>query len=448
MMKKRLSILLAFVFSFLIINVLHAEVRISAEDFLPPVQAKTSGEAAQLLQVKQPEKVEVSEDKASGETVVRAETASDAFNSVVDTKKVGCVRAEFGSGFGWVATGMGTYERMEDVVASRISKRNAYIVAYMMAKKELAQALSELSTEGKSRVREQMLLVSKADDSLKSIESESAETLEQTVRKLLKGFVLYSVLDDEENTSVFVSIVSTPRTRGRFNRVELDSIDAASLQEGLNQVLAELNSGLTPPVGNKMITVPATGEVAFIGFGSSVVRIDENQAVNARLLLQAERVADMRAADALCGVIVGDQTSWRGKLDERTTSMLADFEVAQKGDPISFTEDGTAYTELQKRKTSFINSLKESQQYESIRQGILPPGVIRRAWTDEQSGFSYAVAVYLPSATAEARKDSAEMDEVDLLAPVPDKGTPRQKGPAEGEVKKGPSGKIHDEKSL
>jgi len=447
-MRNRLFVLFALFLAVLFTGAANAEVRLSVEDFLPPVQAKSSEEAAALLQVKHPEKVEIVEDTSAGGTVVKAETAQDAFNTVVDTKKVGCVRTEFGSGFGWVATGMGTYERMKDVVASRISKRNAYVAAYMMAKKELAQSLGELSTQGKTQLREQLLTVSKADDSLKAIESDSAETLEQVVQKFLKGFVLYSVFDDEATSSVYVSVVSTPRTRGRFNRVDPDSLDAASVQEGLSQIFAELGNGLIPPVGGKMISVPATGEIAFVGFGSSVVRVDDNPALNARLILQAERAADMRAADALCGVIVGDQTSWRGKLDERTSSMLADFEVAQKGDPISFTSDGAAFTALQERKTSFINTMKQSDQYESVRRGILPPGVIRRAWTDEKSGFSYAVAVFLPSATAEARRDSAEMDAVDLLSPAPTPGTPRKKGTTEGDVERGPSGKVHDEKSL
>lgn len=447
-MRNRLFVFFTLFLAVLSAGAANAEVRLSVEDFLPPVQAKSSEEAAALLQVKHPEKVEIVEDTSTGGTVVKAETAQDAFNTVVDTKKVGCVRTEFGSGFGWVATGMGTYERMKDVVASRISKRNAYVAAYMMAKKELAQSLGELSTQGKTQLREQLLTVSKADDSLKAIESDSAETLEQVVQKFLKGFVLYSVFDDEATSSVYVSVVSTPRTRGRFNRVDPDSLDAASVQEGLSQIFAELSNGLIPPVGGKMINVPATGEIAFVGFGSSVVRVDDNPALNARLILQAERAADMRAADALCGVIVGDQTTWRGKLDERTTSMLADFEVAQKGDPISFTSDGAAFTALQERKTSFINTMKQSDQYESVRRGILPPGVIRRAWTDEKSGFSYAVAVFLPSATAEARKDSAEMDAVDLLTPAPTPGTPRRKGPTEGDVERGPSGKVHDEKSL
>lgn len=447
-MKSHPFFLFVLFLAVLSVNTANAEVQLSVEDFLPPVQAKSSEEASTLLEVKQPEKVEVNEDKSTGEIVVKAETAQDAFNTVVDTKKVGCVRAEFGSGFGWAATGMGAYERMTDVVASRISKRNAYVTAYMMAKKELAQALGELSTQGKTQLREQMLLVSKADDSLKAMESDSAETLEQVVQKFLKGFVLYSVYDDEATSSVYVSVVSTPRTRGRFNRIDPNSIDAASVQEGLSQILAELNNGLIPPVGGRMLSVPATGEIAFVGFGSSVVLVDDNPALNARLILQAERAADMRAADALCGVIVGDDTAWRGKLDERTSSMLADFEVAQRGDPISFSLDGAAFTELQERKTSFINTLKESQKYESVRRGILPPGVIRRAWTDEKSGFSYAVAVFLPSATAEARKDSAEMDAVDLLAPAPAPATPRQKGPTESDVERGPSGKVHDEKAL
>jgi len=133
-MKNRYYVLLAAIISLCLAGAAGAEVALSVDDFLPPVQAKSSEEAAELLQVKAPDKVEIVQESEDGE-VVRAESAQDAFNVVVDQKKVGCVRAEFGSGFGWVATGMGTYERMEDVVASRISKRNAYVTAYMMARR-------------------------------------------------------------------------------------------------------------------------------------------------------------------------------------------------------------------------------------------------------------------------------------------------------------------------
>ncbi|HOO63436.1 MAG TPA: hypothetical protein PK364_05905 [Synergistaceae bacterium] len=421
--------------------------KLSATDFFPPLQASSEEEKEALQQIQHPDEVSCSQED-SGEEIIRASTAQDAFNAAAARKKIGCLRAEFGSGYGWVATGMGTYTKMPDLVASRISKRNAYLAAYMMAKKELAQALGGLSSAGKTRIRDDMLLISKQDDSLKAFRNESEESLEQVVQKFLKGFVLYSMVDDEDTSSVYVSIVSTPKTRGRFNRPDPESLEAASIQEGLDMLLTEISTGLVPPLGGKMIYVPQTGEMAFVGFGSAVVRVDKDPAVHTKMLLQAERAADMRAADALCGVILGDETLWRGKLDERTSARMEDFETAQKEDPISFTVDGQAFTELQSRKNSFINTLKQSDQYESLRRGILPPGVVRRTWTEEDGAFAYGVSVYLPSATEEAKKDSAEMDNADLLAPEKKEDASRSKEILSGDVEWGPSGKVHDEKNL
>ena len=444
---KRRSLFLGFtilVFGFS--GIASGAPKLSATDFLPPLQASSEEEKTDLLRVRHPDKITF-EQKVSGEETLKAATAQDAFNAAVERKKIGCIRAEFGSGYGWIATGMGTYSEMPDLVASRISKRNAYLAAYLMAKKELAQTLGGLSGTGKTRIRDDMLLVSKQDDSLKALRGESEETLEQVVQKFLKGFVLYSLVDDEATSSVYVSIVSTPKTRGRFNRPDPDSIEVASIQEGLDLLLAEISTGLVPPLGGKILFVPQTGEIAFVGFGSAVVRVDKDPAMNMKMLLQAERAADMRAADALCGMILGDETLWRGRLDERTSAEVADFEAARKEDPISFTVDGQAFKELENRRSSFVNTLRQSDQYESLRKGVLPPGVVRRTWTEEDGSFAYGVAVYLPSATREARKDSAEMDKADLLTSEKTEKT-RSKKILSGDVEWGPNGKVHDEKSL
>ena len=51
-----------------------------------------------------------------------------------------------------------------------------------------------------------------------------------------------------------------------------NAIEADSLRDGLNQVIAEVRSGLVPPVGGRIIMMRSTGETAFVGFGSAVVR--------------------------------------------------------------------------------------------------------------------------------------------------------------------------------
>jgi hypothetical protein len=88
-------------------------------------------------------------------------------------------------------------------------------------------------------------------------------------------------------------------------------VTAANLRDGLNSVIAEIKNGFVPPVGGRIITVPGTGEIAFVGFGSSVVRYNSEKSMQERLKLQAERMAGTRALDALAGILTGDDTAWQ-----------------------------------------------------------------------------------------------------------------------------------------
>ena len=105
-----------------------------------------------------------------------------------------------------------------------------------------------------------------------------------------------------------------------------------SLKDGLNSLIAEIKNGFVPPVGGRIIEVPETGEIAFVGFGSSVVRYDPEEDVQEDLKLQAERVAGLRATDALAGIILGDDTTWQAHADETTSKQIKDFERLQKSD--------------------------------------------------------------------------------------------------------------------
>jgi len=95
-----------------------------ADDFLPPVQASTPEQQQQLEQVKG--SVQDVKDPATGQTTVQAQTAQDAINFVVNKHSAGAEMIKTGSGLGWVATGTGGYEVMENSTATRIAKRNAY----------------------------------------------------------------------------------------------------------------------------------------------------------------------------------------------------------------------------------------------------------------------------------------------------------------------------------
>ena len=390
---------------------------ISSDDFLPPVQAKTPEQSKQLLEAGTTAETKVEQIPQLKTEAVAAPTAQEAINTVVNKHEIGCKMIKTGSGFGWVATGMGTYRKMDNPVATRISQRNAFVAAFMMAKAKLAETLNGTTNEGKDFIRESLVLLNKENESLKSLETSSEESLAQAVQMLLKGFVIYEIHDDFANSTVYTSIVTTPKTCGKYSRPDANSISSPSLKEGLDALFVEINKGLVAPVGGRIIFVPQTKEIAYVGFGSAVVNSDSNAALQAKLNASADRIATMRATDALCGMIIGDNTRWQGNVDEKTGEMMKDFNELSKNDP-TLKEDKFAVEKLGSRKQEFVTMLKETNQYESVRKGVLPPGVMKKAWKNQDSTFSYGVAVYMPSASNNAASAARDMQDAKILQPV------------------------------
>ena len=418
------------------------QAQISADDFLPPLEAKTPAEQSARKEVKGP--VTEQTDPVIGQPVVQAETAQDAINTVLAKRTAGSEMIRFGSGIGLVATGVSSYAVMDNPTATRISRRNAYVKAFMDAKRHLIESLEGLSSKGRELIIEQLQSQTTADGDLVNFSTTQEETIEQSVRRKLRGFVIYSVEDDVKNSHVYVTIVTTPKTQGKHNRPAPNAIEAESVRTGLNQVLTEIQNGLVPPVGGRIIQVPQSGEIAFVGFGSDVVRTHDNPAMQAKLRLNADKVAKMRAADALVGLLIDDDTSWKGKLDEQTREAVNEFE----------TDDAPADPSLQRFKQqteAFRNEQKTKDEYQSIRQGVLPPGVQRRSFASKDEGEMYAIAVYIPSYSAAAIQAGKEMDQANPLSqPSSPSGSSKQSSvpkPSK-EIQAGPSGQVSRDSDL
>ena len=425
----------------------------TADDFIPLVLGGPKD-------VEKPEQVAM-----KGETVVAA-TAQDAINVAVEKnveqledniEEVGARMVQFPSGLGFVATGAATYRTMENPVATRIAKRKAYVIAFVGAKKNLAEILGGLESEGKETVREALVNINLPDEEMTNISTESEEALRQAVEMMLRGFVIYEVKDDTAQNTVYVSVVTTPKTRGKLARPAPNAVRADDLRDGLNQVIAEVRTGLVPPVGGRIITMRSTGETAFVGFGSSVVRTSSVRAAQLKLNLQAQKIAAAYAKDALCGLIIGDRTFWEGRVSESTKDQVREFESLARDDPLA-REDPTKVRKFEEAENLFVARLETTDEYRSIRKGVLPPGVNTKTWFDEDHAWAYGMSVYVPSLTNAAAGAAREMRDSRIVQPIDDGSRPRTRAgtggfvPSEGkvdrpgkEVRKGPTGKIDPE---
>ena len=427
----------------------------TGDDFLPVVQGGPTD-------VKQPDKVAM-----SGKTLTAA-TAQDAMNAAEQrnikgmgtggSAEVGATMVKFPSGLGFVATGAGTYRAMENPVATRLAKRKAYVIAFTIAKKNLAEILGSLSNEGKESVREALVNINLPKDEMTNISTESEEAVKQAVDMMLRGFVIYEVKDDTAQSTVYVTIVTTPENARQVARPAPNVVEANSLRDGLNQVITEVRTGLVPPVGGRIITMRATGETAFVGFGSAVVTTSKNTAVQLKQNLAAQKIAGMCSKDALCGLIIGDKTSWEGSVVESMKDQVREFESLDKDDPLA-RKDPTKVRKFDEARQTFVARMESNDAYRSARSGILPPGINTKTWFDADHAWAYGMSVYVPSLTNAAAGTARDMRDSNILQAIDDgsgKVTDKSSSGFTDEkdntvkrpgrtVKPGPSGKIDPE---
>lgn len=424
-------LLLSLVSCLLFFPVSNYSAALSANDFLAPAAAPDAQTEHTAMAIQKPEAVK--EEKGLGDAqAVSAATAQDAVNAAIKRIDVGggCEQIKFPSGFGWVSTGTAVYGVTANPTANLVAQRNAYQAAFLNAKKNLASALNGLSTKARDELNHQFKTIISDSDTLTNMDDRLAENVTEQVNGLLRGYVLYSVNDQQTDSTgtVTVTIVTTPKTMGKEQKIGSANITAQSVKEGLNSVLAEISSGLLPPVGGKIINVPQTNELAFIGFGSAIIPENSNPAVQAKLVLNAEKVAQMRARSALVGCILGDNISAVSSLDSATQTLSKQFEESQKDDPLNQTQDAELIQKLNEQRNIFVNTQLTRERISSMREGNLPPGVTMKTFLNPDKTIAESVAVYMPSVSAEAGAAAKKMrnSQINRQGMMPPRGSSDQ----------------------
>ncbi len=374
---------------------------VTADDFLPTVQGGPAD-------IKEPAGVTIQANNVS------ASSAQDAMNAAVQENlkassatDAGARMVHFPSGIGFVATGAGTYRRMEDPLATRIAKRHAYVVAFVTAKRNLAAILGGLSHEGRETVRLALAGLSLPREDAATIATSSEQSIRQSLDMMLRGFVIYDLRDDALRNTVYVSIVTTPKTRRRLARPAPHAIEVDGVREGIDQALTEVQSGLVPPVGGRIILLRSTGETVLVGFGLHAVASANEPAGRSKANLEGQKIAKARSLDALCGLMIGDRVSWEYGITEKLQEQNTGYANAAKGDPTAPVLLGVE--RLEKARQAFVASIETTEVYQSVRKGIIPAGVITKTWTDDDNGWVYAMSVYVPSASKAAGEAAREM---------------------------------------
>ena len=194
--------LVSLVCAFFVLSVCHVSAAgLSVDDFIPPAQTNTDEAKQEAEKISQPEAVK-EEIGVNGTPAIAAANAQDAINVAVERIAVGggCEEIKFPSGFGFVASGVATYIVMPNPTATLSAQRLAYQIAYMNAKKSLAETLYGLSSVGREQLQEQFKTIISDTDTLSNTSQQYAESATELVKGLLRGYVVYKVNDEQTDT--------------------------------------------------------------------------------------------------------------------------------------------------------------------------------------------------------------------------------------------------------
>jgi hypothetical protein len=354
------------------------------DEFVAPLQATTATPVR--MPPKRTGRVRIVKEDKIAIPVLQARTAQEAIAAAVAQRSAGCRMMRFnGDGFGWIVTGSAGYAATENPVAARRGRREARFKAFADARTRLTECLRGLPLETRQQISERLAQDDAIRLALINLAANDEERQEQALRILARGFVAYAV--DDDSATIHVHLIATPKTATRLTRPTANAVEAVSLPEGLNQMLAEIGGGLIPPVGNRLIVINATGELALVGYAINLIGVHPDPTAQSKLRADAEKIATRHATESLTGLAMDDATTWQSGLDEASRD---EIRTAANG-----YEDGEpSMRRFGQIRDLMLAVIKDDPGFQTVREGSLPSAtMIKRFGNDE----TVAVAVvYTP----------------------------------------------------
>ncbi|MDG2053725.1 MAG: hypothetical protein P8J86_03360 [Phycisphaerales bacterium] len=397
-----------------------------------------SDNPAQERTVKDPAAVTTTENSELDEKVISAATTQDAVNAAQQELIDSGDEARFistGSGLGTVAVGYGSYNfDVSNVNLKLIEQRAAYLEATLEARTSMAEFLRGLSLEGKQELVKQFDMVDGGEESLANMSSISSESINERVNGMLRGVVIYDVQDDPQEGTVCVTVVTTPKTQGAIQATGNNTMIAENIADGLQAIFTEVKAGLVPPDGGRVVTVPSSGQIAWVGFGSEINRTNRNKTLQRELKREAVDTAKMRARRSLLAVINGENVSKDSQLNQELEKQITQF------DRIPGVEGEAGIERKEEDAVSAFAQQVKTRAFGSTTTGTLPPGVSVKSYQSKDGSWSYAVAIYTAQATDAAKSLAQVMDANSPLGSVSQ--TRGFETNPDGSFKRGPDGNL------
>lgn len=387
---------------------------LNADDFITEAQGGATIAAPREISVKNDVVTAATmQDAANRATEL---TVEESGNFKEDAPAFKLITSKYG-GVGAVASGRASYATgAKNKDAIRIAQRHAYVKAFMEAKKNLAQGFNGLSSEGKTILNASLTTMIGNDETLKNSEETVEEVVRQRIDGFIRGYEIRKVENISEESVICVTISVNGKSLGKLSRPVPAVIEAADLKSGLTQVFEEIRRGLVLPAGGRVIMTDSK-DACFVGFGSALIHDDDDPEMRADSMNHARIIAEARAKDSLTGLLNGDAVIWEYGMSEKHRRELKDFEdVFGRDATDDLSPDGIR--KLENRKKEALTRTATLETTQSIRRGVLPPGIVPRTFRDQDNVWYYAVVVYNPVITQAASDLAAEMKNATLIQPI------------------------------
>ena len=379
-------------------------------DFVIPAQQPDPDAAAAPPP---PDRVTTSRNDRLGRTVIAgsqpATAVQDAINAARDellsrANPSGARFVATPAGLGIVAIGSASYAERSGKTNPNpnlelLDRRRAATEARLAALRALAETLNGLSIEARTALAAQQTAIDLPNATQTEIDRQTRERTHQLTSAFLRGVVTYAAHDNTDTNTITVTVVTTPKTQGQIARLTPSIVTAESLESGMNAVFADLAARTTPPVGATAVTVPATGETAWVGFGSALLRTHPSPAVERRQEETALRLARLRADAALAAIISGSELDASDSLVATFAEQTAALDAAlnQQTDPDAAAAERERLTRT--ARTTF-NAEINTETVATLR------GVQRRTYRSPDDRWVWTVAVYTTQAASSADRQA------------------------------------------
>ena len=290
---------------------------------------------------------------------------------------------EVGSGIAVVACATAYYNtELPNPALVLQGQRYACLKASLSAQSSILNHFEGLTLATATELKSKFSSEDSNESSEVSAEFSAAESGSQLAAGVLRGVVVYKIDDRPEEGAVSIWMVSSPKTRSSIRRTSSRGVSFEDYRAGMDHIMEQVLQGTIPPTGGTLMTVPATGEVAWIGFGSALVHPIGRKATGrraGRAKQAAVNVSKQLANSALLDCIQGKPIAMEGEFAQEYESFESSVE--------DFV-DGTYEAEATAASTTL-----DEQQLTTAQAGRLPAGVIHKSVTTEDGNWSYTFAI-------------------------------------------------------